>query len=258
MGPADPPTGAVVGIAATPSGDGYWLVAGDGSVYAFGDAGHYGSGREVLGEDDFVIGMAATPTGPGYWLLDVAGEVYAFGDAGRFGSLAPIRRNFPSVGMAATPTGRGYWILDADGSLSSFGDASFLGGPSPYYLGEMAAVEATPSGRGYWLATVDGPVKAYGDGAPVEVGTREVDFVIDLAANVRPFVPGPRAGTVEREGEGGLRMPADPCFNVPLQPPVRVPGAAPVPGVSGPHAAVGSAGANHFLGGADHPQTSVT
>ena len=33
----------VVGMAATPSGGGYWLVASDGGIFTFGDAGFYGS-----------------------------------------------------------------------------------------------------------------------------------------------------------------------------------------------------------------------
>jgi hypothetical protein len=32
----------VVGMAATGDGGGYWLVAADGGVFAFGDAGYYG------------------------------------------------------------------------------------------------------------------------------------------------------------------------------------------------------------------------
>lgn len=33
----------IVGMAATPSGDGYWLVASDGGVFTFGDAAYRGS-----------------------------------------------------------------------------------------------------------------------------------------------------------------------------------------------------------------------
>ena len=33
----------VVGIAATTDGGGYWLVAADGGVFNFGDAGFFGS-----------------------------------------------------------------------------------------------------------------------------------------------------------------------------------------------------------------------
>ena len=33
----------VVGLAATPDGKGYWLVASDGGIFTFGDAAFYGS-----------------------------------------------------------------------------------------------------------------------------------------------------------------------------------------------------------------------
>ena len=33
----------IVGMAATPSGNGYWLVASDGGIFSFGDAGFHGS-----------------------------------------------------------------------------------------------------------------------------------------------------------------------------------------------------------------------
>ena len=33
----------VVGMARTPSGNGYWLVASDGGIFSFGDAGFFGS-----------------------------------------------------------------------------------------------------------------------------------------------------------------------------------------------------------------------
>ena len=41
----DPLSGNAVlnGIAATPSGRGYWLVASDGGIFSFGDAHFYGS-----------------------------------------------------------------------------------------------------------------------------------------------------------------------------------------------------------------------
>jgi hypothetical protein len=37
------PVAPIVGIAATPDGGGYWMVGADGGVFAFGDAGFYGS-----------------------------------------------------------------------------------------------------------------------------------------------------------------------------------------------------------------------
>ena len=53
----------------------------DGGVFAFGDAGFYGSmgGQELNAP---MVGMAATPDGKGYWLVGADGGVFAFGDAG--------------------------------------------------------------------------------------------------------------------------------------------------------------------------------
>ena len=83
------PTGASNTTAASPTGpgSGYWLVAADGGVFAFGDALFLGSmGGHVL--DRPVVAMAATPSGQGYWLVAADGGVFAFGDAGFFGSPA--------------------------------------------------------------------------------------------------------------------------------------------------------------------------
>ncbi len=71
----------VVGIAGTPSGQGYWLVASDGGIFAYGDAGFYGStGSMTLNKP--IVGMASTATGKGYWLVASDGGIFAFGDAG--------------------------------------------------------------------------------------------------------------------------------------------------------------------------------
>ena len=60
----------LVGMAATPDGKGYWLVASDGGIFTFGDAAFYGStGAVILNKP--IVGMAATPDGKGYWLVAV-------------------------------------------------------------------------------------------------------------------------------------------------------------------------------------------
>ena len=68
------------GDGATPDGGGYWLVAADGGVFAYGDALFLGSmGGKHL--DSPVVGMASTPDGGGYWLVAADGGVFAYGDA---------------------------------------------------------------------------------------------------------------------------------------------------------------------------------
>jgi hypothetical protein len=67
-------------MAPTPDGGGYWLVASDGGIFAFGDAPFYGStGAMRLNKP--IVGMAPTPDGGGYWLVASDGGIFAFGDA---------------------------------------------------------------------------------------------------------------------------------------------------------------------------------
>ena len=68
----------IVGMASTPTGRGYWNVASDGGIFAFGDAVlprvH---GRPAPGQP--VVGMAATSDGRGYWEVASDGGLFAFG-----------------------------------------------------------------------------------------------------------------------------------------------------------------------------------
>jgi hypothetical protein len=155
--------GPVTGMAATPDGNGYWLVGADGGVFATGDAPYVGStGALVLNKP--MVGMAATPDGKGYWLVASDGGVFAFGDAGFFGSITGLPLNAPIVGMAATPDGRGYWLVAADGGIFAFGDAGFYGSTGGLVLNKpIVGMTASPDGQGYWLAASDGGVFAFGD-----------------------------------------------------------------------------------------------
>ena len=77
---------AIVAAAVTPSGQGYWLVASDGGVFGFGDAGFHGSlGNTTLNKP--IVAIAPTASGQGYWLTASDGGVFAFGDAEYKGSV---------------------------------------------------------------------------------------------------------------------------------------------------------------------------
>jgi len=79
---------------------GYWLVASDGGLFSYGDAGYYGStGNQTLNKP--VVGMAATPDGRGYWLVASDGGLFSYGDAGYYGSTGNQTLNKPVVGMAS-------------------------------------------------------------------------------------------------------------------------------------------------------------
>jgi hypothetical protein len=143
------------------SPQGYWFVAADGGIFAFGNAGFFGStGSLRLSQP--IVGMAATPSGNGYWLVAADGGIFAFGDAGFFGSTGNLRLSQPIVGMAPTPTGKGYWFVARDGGIFAFGDARFLGatGKPPQPIVGMAA---SPTGKGYWCVARDGTVYGFGD-----------------------------------------------------------------------------------------------
>jgi hypothetical protein len=151
----------IVGMAGTRSGHGYWLVATDGGVFSYGDAAFYGSTGNIRLNHP-IVGMAATPSGNGYWFVASDGGVFSFGDAGFYGSTGNIRLNQPIVGMAATPSGRGYWLVAADGGVFSFGDAGFYGSTGNIRLNQpIVGMAATSSGDGYWFVARDGGVFAY-------------------------------------------------------------------------------------------------
>ena len=84
-----PLAASLSGAAVSGSGNGGWQVGLDGGVFAFGDAGFYGSlpGMGVTPAAP-IVGIARTPDSRGYWLLGADGGVFAFGDAGFYGSAA--------------------------------------------------------------------------------------------------------------------------------------------------------------------------
>jgi hypothetical protein len=148
-----------------PAVPGYRMVASDGGIFAFGDAGFYGSmGGHVLARP--IVGMAATPDGKGYWMVASDGGIFAFGDAGFYGSMGGHVLARPVVGMASTPDGKGYWEVASDGAVYAFGDAGFFGSTAGTVMAApVVGMAATPDGKGYWLVGSDGGVYAFGDAA---------------------------------------------------------------------------------------------
>ena len=169
----------VVGMAATRSGGGYWLVAQDGGIFSFGDAVFFGS-TGALRLNQPIVGMAATPSGGGYWFVAADGGIFSFGDAVFHGSTGALRLNQPIVGMAVTPSGGGYWLVAADGGIFTFGDATFYGATT----GRGAVgIASSPAGHGYLVATADGTVVPFGDArVAAAVGPAGVGPLVGLAA----------------------------------------------------------------------------
>lgn len=75
---------AKVAVMTSEGGAGYYEVAADGGVDAYGDAVFYGSmGGQHLNAP--IVGAALTRSGRGYWLIGADGGVFSFGDAAYYG-----------------------------------------------------------------------------------------------------------------------------------------------------------------------------
>ncbi len=179
------PLAPVVGAASTPDGGGYWTVAADGAVNAYGDAQNFG-GMEGTPLNRSIVGMAATPDGGGYWLVASDGGVFSFGDAPYDGSMGGVPLNRPIVGMAADAASGGYWLVAADGGIFSF-DAPFFGSTGAIRLNEpIVGMASSPDSGGYWLVASDGGIFTFGD-APFYGSTGN----IRLDKPVRGMAPTP-------------------------------------------------------------------
>jgi hypothetical protein len=196
---AEEPSGAIVGMAPTPSSHGYWLAADDGKIYGFGDTAvgvfdtGLGRGDPVVGitagdgDGGWVVteagqvrafgsspdlgsahgptdvaGVVASPTGHGYWVFSHSGLVMAFGDAAFKGDLHSVRLNKPIMGFL--PFASGYMLVGSDGGIFNFSDRPFMGSlgsrPSPV---PVRGIVATPGTQGYWMFNVAGTVYTFGD-----------------------------------------------------------------------------------------------
>ena len=158
----------VVGVSGTADNAGYWLVASDGGIFAFGDAGYFGS-TGAIHLNQPIVGMASTADGRGYWLVASDGGIFGFGGAAFQGSTGAIHLNQPIVGMASTADGRGYWLVASDGGIFAFGDAPFCGstantGVASPTVGITAHVERSE----YSLLAQDGSLHGFGS---AEIGS---------------------------------------------------------------------------------------
>jgi hypothetical protein len=149
----------VVGIAATPDGDGYWEVAADGGVFSFGSARFYGSmGGRALNQP--VVDMVASQSGNGYWEVARDGGLFSFGATVYTGSVPGVPGSGVAVdnvvGAAPTPDGGGYFIVGSDSTVYNFGDAEFSGGGT--------SPDVPPAYTGIWAANAPPAVAVISEG----------------------------------------------------------------------------------------------
>ena len=177
--PRSPPTAPV----AQQQPPGYWEVASDGGIFAFGAPFDGSTGASAI--PGRIVGMAADTATGGYWLVSSRGQVYGF-DAPDEGSMGGVHLDQPIVGMAADPTTGGYWLVAADGGIFAFGGARFHGSTGGVRLDRpIVGMAADPATGGYWLVASDGGVFSFGAPFRGSTGGIRLDApVVGMAADV--------------------------------------------------------------------------
>jgi hypothetical protein len=154
----------IVAVVPSVTGHGYFMVASDGGVFAFGDAHFAGSCPGIGGCSGQTVAVVPDATGNGYWVVTKEGAVYGFGDARYLGAPGP--QSSPITSAVAAPGGHGYYVIDGAGQVFAYGNATWLGGTPPEsssVLDPATAIFATADGGGYWITTALGKVYSFGD-----------------------------------------------------------------------------------------------
>jgi len=160
------PSGADTTAVACGSGStGYWVVAADGGVFAFGGAGYYGSAAGTKLNAP-IVGLVPTADGKGYWLVGADGGVFAYGDATFSGSLAGTTLNAPVVGAAAAPSCTGAQGAAATILSGTGAPASGVGNDGDFYLDTATSTLYGPKADGAWPASGTELVGATGPQGP--------------------------------------------------------------------------------------------
>jgi hypothetical protein len=154
-------SGAIVAVAPSPDGKGYFLVAANGHVSTSGDAHFYGdaAGDQLNAP---IVAIAVDPATGGYWLLGADGGVFSY-HAPFFGSTGNEHLNAPAVGLEATADGRGYRFVASDGGIFDFGfGVHFYGSEGGQHLNQpIVGMADDPATGGYWLVASDGGIFAF-------------------------------------------------------------------------------------------------
>ncbi len=169
----------------TSTSKGYWLVAADGGVFAFGDAGFYGS-MGATGASRPVVGITTTPHG--YFLVDATGAVQSFNSPQApptHDTLNPQQQLNPGDQLVSS-NGRYVLVMQGDGNLVEYetgGSAVWASGTS--VPGTVFINQA--DGNFVLVAPGNHPVWATGTNTPGTLLTVQDD------GNVAAYAPGHRA-----------------------------------------------------------------
>ena len=155
---------AVVDIAATPSGNGYWLVATDGGIFSFGDARFLGSTGGIRLNQP-IVGIAATPDRQRLLArrlrrrhLHLRRRRASTAPPAGCGSTDPSSASPPHRPATATGSSPPTAASSASATPASTAPPAGCGSTDP-----SSASPPHPPASGYWLAASDGGIFAFGD-----------------------------------------------------------------------------------------------
>ena len=152
----------IVGIAADPRRRGYWLVASDGGIFAFGDASstdRWAASRSTSRSSASRRHPTATATTR--WPVD--GGIFTFPTVGGppfLGSAGSLTLNKPVVGMAVAADG-GYYMVASDGGIFSYPSTEALLRLDRVHQTQQADRRHDLVSNGYYLGAADGGVFAF-------------------------------------------------------------------------------------------------
>ncbi len=205
-------------MAPAPGDGGYFLVASDGGVFAYGTARFAGSMGAVRLTRP-VVGMAVDTATGGYWLVAADGGVFSFSVPyeGSTGGTVLARA---VVGMAATPDDGGYYLVGADGGLYALGDARDQGSVTVAPLAGLTVVidPGHDGGNAGDPGYIDRPIDGGGFTEPCDTAGTSTDngysehaFNFDVAERAQALLQAEGATVVlTRSTDTGV----GPCVNV--------------------------------------------
>lgn len=156
------PASAAVGVSASPTGKGSWVLTSAGRVIPIGGVRVYGEIPRSRARNG-AVGIASNATGTGYWVVTKFGHVYGFGAARAKGSLVGLTRRDEVVGITRSQ-GNGYYLIQATGRVTGFGSAVSLGSVHARRQHvRIAGIVSMVAGKGYWVVTTSGRIYSFGD-----------------------------------------------------------------------------------------------
>lgn len=187
-----PPTRYCIDIAATFTGEGYWVLYSDGSVVAFGDAidamppsstSFNANGNPATPAKIYGPPTSSTMTA----FRNIMNKYFSYGRVS-YGYTNDTNLSGKATAIIAHPFKMGFWVANQCGEVAAYGEAAHYGGfenrtyrYAPEFAFDMklfdypTSIVSTDTGEGYWILCNSGMVAPFGDA--VKKGPIELDSV---------------------------------------------------------------------------------